>query len=93
MSTDPLPESLPDSLPNPLSYKVRAVHCNYQASDEEVYQALKRATDPLTETWERLRRASTIAIKFNQDKPRERWVFFEGQLQQLVSTKVFPALW
>ena len=74
------------------AYKVRAVHCDYRADDEEVYQALKRATDPLTETWERLRRAKRIGIKFNQDKPVDRWVFFEGQLQQLVSTKVARAV-
>ena len=73
-------------------YKVRAVHCDYRASDEEVYQALKRATDPLTEAWDKLARAKRIGIKFNQDKPRERWVFFEGQLQQLVSTKVARAV-
>ncbi len=73
-------------------YKVRAVHCDYRASDEEVYQALKRATDPLTEAWDKLARAKRIGIKFNQDKPRERWVFFEGQLQQLVSAKVARAV-
>lgn len=73
-------------------YKVRAVHCDYRASDEEVYQALKRATDPLTETWERLAAAKRIGIKFNQDKPRERQVTYEGQLQQLVSTKMVRAV-
>jgi uncharacterized protein (DUF362 family) len=73
-------------------YTVRAVHCDYLASDEEVYAAVKRATDPLTESWERLRKAKRIGIKINQDKPVERWVFFEGQLQQLVSTKVVRAV-
>lgn len=73
-------------------YTVRAVQCDYQAGDEEVYQALRRATDPLTETWERLAKANRIGIKFNQDKPRDRWVFYEGQLQQLVSAKVVRAV-
>lgn len=73
------------------AYKVRAVHCDYRATDEEVYQALKRATDPLTEAWDKLAKAKRIGIKFNQDKPVERWVFFEGQLQQLVSAKVARA--
>lgn len=73
-------------------YKVRAVQCDYQASDEEVYQAVRRATDPLTETWERLEKAQRIGIKFNQDKPRDRWVFYDGQLQQLVSSKVVRAV-
>jgi len=74
-----------------LDYKVRAVQCDYRASEEEVYQALKRATDPLTETWERLRRAKRIGIKFNQDKEPKNRVYFEGHLQQLVSEKVARA--
>ncbi len=74
-----------------LDYTVRAVQCDYRASEEEVYQALKRATDPLTETWTRLRRAKRIGIKFNQDKEPKNRVYFEGQLQQLVSEKVARA--
>ena len=27
-------------------YSVRAVRCDHRAGDEEVYEALKRATDP-----------------------------------------------
>ena len=48
------------------SYHVRAVACDYRSSDEEVYQALKRATDPLETAWEKLGRARRIGIKFNQ---------------------------
>ena len=73
-------------------YHVRAVQCDYQASDEEVYAALRRATGPLAESWARLKKAKRIGLKFNQDKPPERWVFFEGQLQQLVSHKVARAV-
>ena len=58
--------------------KVRAVHCDYQASEEEVYQALKRATDPLTESWKKLRCAKRIGIKFNQDKEPKNRVYYEG---------------
>ncbi len=72
-------------------YTVRAVQCDYRSSDEEVYQALKRATDPLSRAWERLAKARRIAIKFNQDWVRERMVFFEGQRQQLVSDSVARA--
>lgn len=72
-------------------YTVRATHCQYTASDEEVYQALVRATDPLVDSWERLARAKRIGIKINQDKPVDRWVRHEGQLQQLVSEKVVRA--
>lgn len=73
-------------------YKVRAVQSDYQASDEEVYQALKRVTEPLTEVWDKLGRAKRIGIKFNQDKPPDRWVIYEGHLQQLVSRKVARAV-
>jgi len=72
-------------------YKVRAVHCDYRASEDDVYAALKRATDPLTETWAKLRRAQRIGIKFNQDKEPKNRVYYEGQLQQLVTTKVARA--
>ena len=68
-----------------LGYSVRAVHCDYRATEEEVYQALKRATDPLTRAWERLEKAGTIGIKFNQDKRPVHRVYYEGHLQQLVS--------
>ena len=74
-------------------YKVRAVHCDYRASDEEVYQALKRATDPLTAAWEKLAGARRIAIKFNQDWVKERLVVHEsGHRQQLVSDPVGRAV-
>jgi uncharacterized protein (DUF362 family) len=70
---------------------VRAVHCDHHADDESVYQALRRATDPLERAWARLGRARRIAIKFNQDKASQRVVMFEGQRQQLVSDSVLRA--
>ena len=72
-------------------FSVRAVFCDYRSSDEEVYQALKRATAPLTRTWEKLSRAKRIAIKFNQDWVRERLVMYQGHRQQLVSDQVARA--
>jgi uncharacterized protein (DUF362 family) len=72
-------------------FTVRAVYCNYRSSDEEVYQALKRATAPLERTWEKLNKARQIAIKFNQDWLRERVVMHEGHRQQLVSDPVARA--
>ena len=73
-------------------YSVRAVRCHYQASDEEVYQALRRATAPLVRSWKKLRLASRIAIKFNQDWPPAKVVRYEGQLQELVSEKMTRAV-
>jgi hypothetical protein len=72
-------------------YTVRAVHCDYRSSDEEVYQALKRAAAPLDRAWEKLSRARRIAIKFNQDWVRERLVMHQGHRQQLVSDPVARA--
>jgi uncharacterized protein (DUF362 family) len=72
-------------------YKVRAVACDHEASEEDVYQALVRATEPLTQTWERLGKAKRIGIKINQDKPVDRLVFHKGMLQQLACEKVVRA--
>jgi uncharacterized protein (DUF362 family) len=72
-------------------YQVRAVHCDHRADDEAVYQALRRATDPLDRAWERLSRARRIAVKFNQDKASEHVVMLAGQRQQLVSDSVMRA--
>jgi uncharacterized protein (DUF362 family) len=73
-------------------YSVRAVHCDHQSSDEEVYAALKRATDPLARAWHKLRQAKTITVKFNQDFLPDRIVTYEGQRQQLVSDSVARAV-
>jgi len=76
--------------PHP-SFHVRAVHCDYQSGDEEVYLALKRAAGPLTQAWEKLRQARRIAIKFNQDFMPTWVVTYEGHRQQLVSDPVMRA--
>ena len=76
---------------NGKNYRVRAVHCDYRSGDEEVYQALRRATDPLERTWERLEKAGRIAIKFNQEFTPGEVVMHEGQRQQLVSDPVARA--
>ncbi|NLV73152.1 MAG: DUF362 domain-containing protein [Chloroflexi bacterium] len=73
-------------------FKVRAVHCAYDAEDEAVYEALCRAVDPLDRSWAKLKAARKIAIKFNQDWPPAKVVRYEGQLQELVSEKVARAL-
>src|SRR3990172_3398954 len=72
-------------------YHARAVHCDYRASDEEVYQALKRPTDPLDQAWDRLRKARRIGIKFNQDWEPWRLIVHKGHRQQLVSDPVARA--
>ena len=72
-------------------YRVRAVHCDHRASDEEVYRALKRATEPLEESWDKIRQARRITIKINQVFPPERRHYLNGVLQELVDSKVARA--
>jgi uncharacterized protein (DUF362 family) len=72
-------------------FQVRTVHCDHRSDDEGVYQALRRATDPLEQAWARLSRAKRIAVKFNQDKARQNIVLLAGQRQQLVSDSVMRA--
>ena len=72
-------------------HSVRAVQCDYKASDDAVYEALRRATADLDAAWDKLRQARRIALKFNQDNPPEQVVFFEGQRQQLVADSVVRA--
>ncbi len=73
-------------------YTVRATHCNHRASDEEIYQTLKRTTDPLKRSWERLEKANRIVIKFNMMKQPEDIVYFEGRRQELVDDAVCRAV-
>ena len=70
---------------------VRVAHCDWRETDENVYQALKRATQPLTHAWDRLRKAKRIAIKFNQDKDLAHLTLHEGHRQQLVDDSVVRA--
>ncbi len=70
---------------------VRAVHCDWRADDETVYQALKHAVQPLTHAWDRLRNARRIAIKFNQDKEARNLITFHHHRVQLVSDCVARA--
>jgi uncharacterized protein (DUF362 family) len=72
-------------------FTVRAVSCHYQSSDEQVYQALKCATDPLEGTWEKLNKAHRIGIKFNQDWTPSNVKTHAGHRQQLVSDPVARA--
>ncbi|MFH1571940.1 MAG: DUF362 domain-containing protein, partial [Gemmatimonadota bacterium] len=70
-------------------YKVRASHCDHGATDEEIYQVLKKTTDPLDRAWDRLERARTVVLKFNMmhDKPE----YFEGRRRELVDDSVARA--
>ena len=53
-------------------YAVRASHCDHRASEEEIYEVLKRTTDPLDRSWKKLEKARRIVLKFNMIKPPVR---------------------
>ena len=60
-------------------FKVRAAHCDYRATEEEIYQTLRRVTDPLTRAWEPIEKAKKVVMKLNMMKPAERIIYFEGR--------------
>ncbi len=73
-------------------FTVRAVHSDWRENDETVYQNLKRATQPLTRAWDKLRKAKRIAIKFNQDKEARNHITHHHHRVQLVSDGVARAV-
>ena len=73
-------------------YKVRAAHCDHRASEEEIYQILRRTTDPLTRSWEKIEKAKKVVIKFNMMKPHERIIYFHGRRRELVDDAVCRAV-
>ena len=72
------------------NYTVRAAACDHRSDDEAVYQKLREAVAPLDRSWERLKQADKIAVKFNQDFNRSR--MFAGQRRELVSDSVARAV-
>jgi uncharacterized protein (DUF362 family) len=73
-------------------FAVRAVRCDYQASDEEVYERIRAITDPLDRSWSKLSGARTIAIKANMSKPLADIAWYEGRRRELVDEAVFRAV-
>jgi uncharacterized protein (DUF362 family) len=49
-----------------------------------VYQVLRRTTDPLSRSWEKLEKARRIVLKFNMIKRREQVEYFAGRRRELV---------
>ena len=72
------------------AYTVRACHCDHGAADKQVYEALKRATEPLSRSWQRLQKARRIVLKFNMlQQPVERYA---GRRRELVDDAVCGAV-
>ena len=74
------------------NYKVRAAHCNWRASEEEIYQTLRRITDPLHRSWEKLEKANRIVIKLNMMKLHNRIIYYMGRRRELVDDMVARAV-
>ena len=72
------------------AYAVRASQCHHQASDEEIYQVLARTTAPLTRSWEQLRKARRVVLKFNM--MQSQVLRFAGRRQELVDDAVARAV-
>lgn len=66
------------------NYRVRASYCDHRATEDEIFDVLRRTTQPLTRSWERLEKAKRIVLKFNMTKPRQRIAYFEGRRRELV---------
>ena len=65
-------------------YRVRAAHCDHRASEEEIYQTLRRITDPLTRSWEKIEKAERVVVKFNMMKLPDGIIRFHGRRRELV---------
>ncbi|MCC7263944.1 MAG: DUF362 domain-containing protein [Candidatus Latescibacteria bacterium] len=74
------------------AYRVRAAHCDHRVSSEEVYQALRRITDPLERSWARLEKARKIALKFNMMFHGGQVAYFAGRRRELVDDAVCVAV-
>ena len=73
-------------------YKVRASHCDHRADEDEIYEVLKRTTDPLDRSWTKLQKARKVVLKFNMIKPHERIEYFAGRRRELVDDAVARAV-
>ena len=69
-------------------YSVRAARCDHRAPEEEVYRTLKRITDPLTRSWEKVEKAKRVVLKFNMMKLTDQIAYFEGRRRELVDDAV-----
>jgi uncharacterized protein (DUF362 family) len=73
-------------------FSVRASHCDHRATEEEIYHVLKRTTEPLHRSWQKLEKAKKIVLKFNMTKKREAIAYFAGRRRELVDDAVARAV-
>lgn len=65
-------------------FRVRASYCDHRATEDEIFDVLRRTTDPLTRSWDRLEKARRVVLKFNMTKPKKRVAYFAGRRRELV---------
>jgi uncharacterized protein (DUF362 family) len=65
-------------------YRVRASHCDHRATEDEILDVLRRTTEPLTRSWDRLQKAKRVVLKFNMTKPKKSVAYFAGRRRELV---------
>lgn len=73
-------------------YSVRAAHCHYEASDDEIYDIICRIIKPLERSLKKLKVANKILIKFNMAWPPERVRYFSGRRCELVDDSIMRAV-
>ncbi len=73
------------------AYSVRAARCDHRASEDEIYQTLRRVTDSLARSWEKIERADKVVMKLNMMKKPDRIVYFRGRRRELVDPAVCRA--
>ena len=72
-------------------YRVRAARCDHRtATNEEVYETLRRVTAPLSRSWEKLEKAKKIVLKFNMMHSNVE--HFRGRRRELVDDSVCMAV-
>ena len=80
------------------AYTVRAAHCDYRASEDQIYDTVCRITSPLDHSWERIESARRVVIKLNMLWPPpgveygDGIRYFEGRRQELVDDGVLRAV-
>ena len=74
------------------AYAVRAARCDHRATNEEIYERVCAATDPLTRAWAKLEQARTIVLKANMAMPPDKIRRLAGRRQELVDDSVLRAV-
>ncbi len=69
-------------------YKVNAIHCDHRSDQAEIDAALRDVTASLDRSWEQLKKAKKIVIKFNAVWPPEHLAVFADTYRELVDPRV-----